>query len=219
MIPTTRKAKVVAPKEVHDPDHWVQELGPLLKELDFSFQVAVPRAHTFFTDFHKKPVNRPLLSNLIRYHALEYLWGKGFSSAKEESSDGWDFRGLPNNGIELLYKQSCIRVRKGIDPPYPTTGSSEDFYQQRLFEEIDHGIVTNLLILYNLDGDLQYDGKLQLMRPERLNPKKKIVKCEWKRTIAMTALNVAAPISPNYMHGSDLPLDDTEIKTDTGTGK
>jgi hypothetical protein len=96
------------PKHVHDPEYWLQELEPLLKELDFAFQVSVPKAHQFFTDYHKKPVNRPLLSNLIRYHALEYLWSHGFDTdtAKEEGAEGWGFRGLPNNGIELLYKQS-----------------------------------------------------------------------------------------------------------------
>jgi len=69
------------PNTVHDPDFWVQELDPLLKELDFAIQIAVPKAHKFFSEYHKKPINRPLLSNLIRYHALEYLWSHGFDMA------------------------------------------------------------------------------------------------------------------------------------------
>jgi hypothetical protein len=115
---------------INDPDYWVEELMPLLTDIDFALKVGVPKAHSFFTDFHKKPVNRPVLSNLIRYHTLEYLWAQGFdnSTAKEEGEDGWGLRGLPNNGIELLYKQGCVRLRKGIDPPYPTTVASEDFY-------------------------------------------------------------------------------------------
>jgi len=112
----------------------------LLRELDFAFRVGVPKAHLFFTDYHKKPVNRPLLSNLVRYHALEYLWSRGFNDAKEEGDDGWGLHGRPNNGIELLYKQSCTRVRKGIDPRYPTTTASTEFYQQKLFEEMEQGL-------------------------------------------------------------------------------
>jgi hypothetical protein len=194
------------PNNVHDPDYWVNELMPLLKEIDFALQISVPRAHQFFTEYLKKPMNRPLLSNLIRYYALEYLRSRGFDDAQEEGADGWDFRGLPNNGIELLYRQGCIRIRKGIDPPYPTTTSSEDFYQQKLFDEIDSGIQTNLLVLFNLDATLQYDGKLRLMRPEKLNAKKKLVKCDWSRTIQIDAADVSTPVPSQYMHPPELPL-------------
>jgi hypothetical protein len=145
---------------LHDPEYWSNELEPLLKDLDFAFHLAVPQAHRFFTDWRKKKVNRPLLSNLIRYHVLEYLWTRGFdgATAKEDEGDGWGLRGLPNNGLEILYRQSCIRVRKGIDPPFPNTASAENFYQQKLFEASgDEGVLTNLLILYNLDASLQYD--------------------------------------------------------------
>jgi hypothetical protein len=214
------------PKRVHDPDYWIEELDPLLRDLDFAFRLAVPKAHSFFTDFHKKQINRPVLSNLIRYHTLEYLWSQGFdtNSAKEEGGDdGWGLRGLPNNGIELLYKNSCIRVRKGIDPPYPTTISSQEFYQQRLFQEgIDSGVVTNLLILYNLNVALQYDGDMKLMRPIRLNAKKKSVKCEWSKAIDFRGVDLSRTVPPQYAHGSELPLsgpqDSAREDTDTRTG-
>jgi hypothetical protein len=206
------------PINVHDPDYWLQELDPLLKELDFAFQVAVPMAHKFFTDYHKTQVNKPVLSNLIRFHALEYLWSNGFETAREEGEDGWGLKGLPNNGIELRYRQSCIRVRKGIDPPYPTTASSEDFYQQKLFDEMDLGIATNLLVLFNLDGKLQYDGKLRLMRPIGLYIKRKTVRCDWIRTVRLNAADVSTPVTSEYMHAPDLPLDGTEEqRRDTGT--
>jgi len=203
--------------DVRDPDYWVDELMPLLTDIDFGLRLAVPQAHSFFTKFHKKPVNRPVRSNLIRYHALEYLWSQGFDSAKEEGSDGWGLQKLPNNGIELLYKQSCVRLRKGIDPPYPTTAASEDFYQQALFGELDHGVITNLLIMYNLDADLQYDGKLRLMRPEKLNAKRKLVKCSWSRTVEPQSVDLARAVAPEYQHTSELPLDDAEKKDKTGT--
>lgn len=207
------------PNNLHDAEFWIGELQPLLKDLDFAFRLAVPRAHLFFSDFHKKPINRPLLSNLIRYHALEYLWSQGFDNAREEGDGNWGFRGLPNNGIELLYRKSCIRVRKGIDPPYPTTSSSEDFYQQRIFEEIDSGIVTNLLVLYNLDSQLQYDGKLRVMRPEKLNSKRRLVKCDWHRTLELNTVDLSRPVAPEYMHGRDLPLDrDSHQERKTATG-
>jgi hypothetical protein len=205
MIPTT----------VHDPDYWLQELEPLLKELHFAFSLAVPKAHEFFTVFRKTRVNRPLLSNLIRYHALEYLWSHGYSEAREESVDDWGLRGLPNNGIELLYKRSCIRVRKGVDPPYPTTESSEDFYQQKLIEEIDAGIDINLLVLYNLDADLKYDGKLSLLRPTTLNRRTKKVRWEWRKTIMPESVNLTQAIASEYMHGGDLPLDESASDTDS----
>jgi len=213
------------PNDVHDPDLWVELLKPLLLELDFAFQIAVPKAHQFFTNYHKKPVNRPLLSNLIRYHALEYLWSSGHSDAKEEDEDGWGFRGLPNNGIELLYQQSCIRVRKGIDPPYPTTGNAEDFYRQKLFQEMESGVKINLLILYNLNSQLQYDGKLSILRPVKLIKKMKKVTWDWRRTVTPSEFSVMKPVAPEYMHATDLPMEhDTqagheEVKEKTaGTG-
>jgi hypothetical protein len=195
---------------VQDPEFWVEELMPLLTDIDFALKIAVPKAHGFFTHFHKKPINRPVLSNLIRYHALEYLWAQGFdhTTAKEEGADGWGLQRLPNNGIELLYKQSCIRLRKGIDPPYPTTGASEDFYQQALFGELDRGVVTNLLIMFNLDANLQYDGKLRLMRPEKLNARRKLVKCTWVRTVELQSVDLTQAVSPEYQHASELPLDE-----------
>src|SRR5215472_1793667 len=153
--------------DVNDPDYWLQELEPLLRELDFALRVAVPKAHNFFTDYEKKPINRPLLSNLVRYYTLSYLWANGYN-AKEEGegdADSWGMRGLPNNGIELIFRQSCIRVRKGVEPPCPMTASSRDFYQQVLFDEAGTGIVTNLLVLFDLDGELQYDGNMRLVRP------------------------------------------------------
>lgn len=202
---------------LHDPDYWLEELEPLLRELDFAFQVAIPKAHKFFTDYHKKPVNRPLLSNLIRYHALEYLWSKGYNDAKEEGDDpdGWGLRGLPNNGIELLYKQSCIRVRKGIEPPCPMTAAAKNFYQQRLFAEAIAGVVTNLLVLYSLSADLQYGG-MQLMRPVKLlrgkngSPK---VKCDWSQTVVFGAtVDLNKPIPVKYSLNPDLPLSAEEKK-------
>lgn len=204
---------------VHDPDYWVEELMPLLVDIDFALRIGVPEAHRFFTEFHKKAINRPVLSNLIRYHALEYLWSRGFdrTTAKEEDADGWGMRGLPNNGIELVFKQSCVRLRKGIDPPYPTTAAAEDFYQQALFGELDQGIVTNLLILFNLDAKLQYDGKLRLMRPQRLNSKRKLVKCDWSRTVEPQSVDLTRSVLPEYKHNTDLPFDGSDAQEGTGT--
>jgi hypothetical protein len=221
-VTVTYKIIGMIPNNLHDPDFWLQELDPLLRDLDFAFQLAVPQAHRFFTDFHKKQINKPLLSNLIRYHALEYLWSQGFdkSNAKEEEGDGWGFRGLPNNGIELLFRQSCIRVRKGIEPPYPTTDSSEDFYQQELFQEEERGVVTNLLVLYNLNSKLEYDGNLRLMRPVKLNSKRRIVKCDWQATVQRRNADIGHQVPPEYMHGKDLPFgDEAESMKKTGTDK
>ena len=214
------------PKPVNDPNFWIEELAPLLREVDFALRLAVPRAHSFFIDFHKKPINRPVLSNLIRYHALEYLWSRGFEAtdeAEQSDDDEWNLRGLPNNGIELRYKQSCIRIRKGIDPPYPTTTASQDFYQQKLFEESDGDVVTNLLVMFNLDDELQYDGKLKLMRPTRLNVRRKMVKCEWSKTVEISAIDLRRAIAPEYLNDGDLPLseqdgsEEKDRKRDTGT--
>ena len=200
---------------VHDPDYWLSELDPLLRDLDFAFRLAVPQAHLFFTDWRKKKVNRPMLSNLIRYHVLEYLWTQGFdtATAKEDEGDGWGLRGLPNNGIELLYRQSCIRVRKGIDPPYPNTTSAENFYQQKLFEESgDSGLITNLLILYNLNSKLQYDGKLLLMRPTKLNARKKTVKCDWVKSVEIRSVDPSRVIPADFMHGRELPFGNEQVE-------
>jgi len=206
---------------VHDGEYWAGELDPLLTDLDFAFRLAVPQAHRFFTHWRKKVVNRPLLSNLIRYHVLEYLWTQGFDAgtAKEDDGEGWGLRGLPNNGLELLFRQSCIRVRKGIDPPYPNTMSAENFYQQKLFDEsVNDGTITNLLILYNLDRDLQYDGKLLLMRPMKLNVKKKTVKCDWVKTVEIARVDPNRVIPPEFMHGQELPFRDEQTERNGKTG-
>jgi hypothetical protein len=88
---------------------------------------------------------------------------------------------------------------------------------------MDAGIVTNLLVLYNLDSSLQYDGKLRVARPLKLNPKKKFVKCEWSKIFKLHAVeDVTKPVSPEYMHASELPITgDAEPQKlpDTGTGK
>jgi len=66
--------------------------------------------------------------------------------------------------------------------------------------------VTNLLVLFNLDSSLQYDGKLKLMRPMRLNTKKKVVKCEWSATVELRTVDLSRPVGPEYQHGKDLPI-------------
>ena len=148
-----------------------------------------------------------MLSNLIRYHALEYLWSHGYADAAEEKGvDGWGFRGLPNNGIELIYKGSCIRLRKGIDPPFPTTIASKDFYQQALFEELDSGVETNLLVLFNLDKKLQYTGELRLLRPTGIVKRRKLVSIDWAKSVRFEGLDLGKTIQPTYAHDKELPL-------------
>src|ERR1039457_5988292 len=121
---------------VHDPEFWHDELQPLLVDLDFALRVATPKAHAVFDDYLNKPVNRPLLSNLIRYFVLDYLKSHGHSAAEiEDDLDAWGLHGLPNNGIEISDKRACMRIRKGTEPPCPNTRSQRDFYQQWLWAE------------------------------------------------------------------------------------
>src|SRR5206468_1492413 len=100
------------------------------------------------------PVNGPVFSNLVRYEVLEYLRAHGIDAREEEEGeeqlgpiDGCDRRSLPNNGLELIYRGSCLRVRKGLEPPMPTTQTQKNWYQQNLFvSESDVGtVLTNLL--------------------------------------------------------------------------
>jgi hypothetical protein len=196
------------PSSVHDPDFWLEELDPLLKEITFAFQLAIPKAHAFFTDYVKKPINGPMLSNLIRYYALEYLQQNKLDAKDEPEPDGWYRRGLSNNGIELLYRRSCIRIRKGIEPPCPSTETAQDFYQQ-LLDGMGNapgysGIATNLLVLWNLDSNKQLEG-LKLVRPTAGTSK--FVAWDWMVTVPSPVLNLEQKISPEYVNPSELPLD------------
>ena len=115
------------PKE-DEPEYWDEQLQPLLSELNFGIYFAVQAAHRFFED---RPVNRPVLSALIRYYLSNYLTAHHYG-AKEEvgDPDDWNMRSLANNGIELRYKGSRIRIRKATGMPAPMTASSRDYYQQ-----------------------------------------------------------------------------------------
>lgn len=198
---------------VHDPEYWHEELQPLLVDIDFALRLAVPKAHTFFAEYVKKPINRPLLSNLIRYFVLDYLLGQGRDAVEFGDPDSWGLRSLSNNGIEITYRRSRIRFRKGIEPPCPTTISAQDFYQQWLSEEFTQdGVVTNLLILWNLDAQLQYSGDLRLIRP--VDGNRQFAEWEWSKRVALTAVDPGRVIGPDYSLPSELPLDPSQPSQD-----
>lgn len=208
--------------KLKDPDYWLGELEPLLREIHFGLKIAVPKAHGFFADYLKKPINKPLFSNLIRYYTLDYLWASGYHTAKEEDdrdSDAWGMRRLANNGIEIVYRQSCLRVRKGIEPPLSTTKTQNDFYQQVLFEDSDR-IITNLMLLFDLNSKPLYDGSMRLVRP--VGETRKAVKLQWAATVKLETVDPAALVSHDYSKPEDLPLDvqadaADESKEPTGT--
>ncbi len=201
---------------VHDPEYWHEELQPLLADLDFALRVATPKAHAVFTDHLQKPVNRPLLSNLIRYFVLEYLRSRGHSASDIEDPDSWGLRGLPNNGIEIIYKRSCIRIRKGIDPPCPNTQAQRDFYQQRLWEDDgEDAVATNLIVLWNLGLGLLYEGDMKLVRPLKGNAK--WVRLEWSKQVIVLSVDPDAIINSEYSRPSELPLQRDGIDERTGT--
>jgi hypothetical protein len=172
--------------------------------------LAVPQAHRFFAEYERKPINGPMLSNLIRYYALEYLKSRKHNAHEEPIPDSWGMRGLSNNGIELLYKRSCIRIRKGSEPPFPATDSSQEFYQQ-VFNYEDapgySGILTNLLVLWDLGTDQQFSG-LKLVRP--VDGGIKFAKWDWLVAVPKPVLSLDSQVSAEYMHAQELPLDPSE---------
>lgn len=209
---------------VHDKEYWLQELRPLLDELHFAFRTALPKALEFFDVYRKKPINGPLLSNLIRYEVIEYLKSHGISAREEDDAivgplDGCGMNSLANNGIELIYRGSCIRLRKGTEPPMPTTDSQKDWYQQRLFED-DASILTNLLVLWYSDGQRKFGG-LTLLRTKRVL--RKSVACDWRSHVDSPPLVLNVEVGHEYSSGYDLPLsqedqDNEENLRDDSTG-
>lgn len=203
---------------IHDPEYWVEELRPLLDEVQFAFQLAVPRAHDFFVSYERAEINRPLLSNLIRYYALTYLQSKGYSAWDEASlSDKWAMRGLSNNGIEIVYRRCCLRIRKGIEPPCPATATSQDFYQQRFQyqeEPVPDGVINNLLVLWNLTSTLQYEG-IKLARPTGGDID--YAQWDWLKSVPAMRAKINHPVPPEYARDTELPLDGRD-ETDSGTG-
>lgn len=195
------------PKPLHDPDYWLDELGPLLKEVQFAFQLACPQALRFFAEYRKTKVNGPLLSNLIRYYALDYLTVRGYNPHEEPTDAAWYMRGLSNNGIELLYRNACIRIRKGLEAPIPMTASSQDFYQQVLpfWDELEQRqVVSNLLVLWNVDERISFSG-LKLLRP--VDGHAKGVRIDWQVNVPLISINVSEVVESEYMNSSELPLD------------
>jgi hypothetical protein len=213
--------------DVHDPEYWLQELRPLLDELYFAFQAALPTALQFFDVFRKKPINGPVLSNLIRYEVLEYLRGRGISAHEDDSDidaigplDGCGMNSLPNNGIELVFRNSCIRLRKGSEPPRPTTDSQIEWYQQLLpFQEEDGVfIATNLLVLWYGEGQRNFTG-LKLLRTKNVRGSR--VQCDWMIDVPAPPVSASENVRSEYRRSPDLPLDgredSDERSSDTGT--
>jgi hypothetical protein len=190
-------------RDVHDPEYWHAELRPLLVELDLALQSAVPKAHDVFVSHLKKPVNRPLLSNLVRYFVLEYLKAANIDARDLEEDEGWALKNLSNNGIEILYRGSCIRFRKSMDPPAPSTEAGKNFYQQVLSQEFGT-VVINILILWNLNSSLQYVGEMYIVRLIRVRGRK--VKYEWRKAVDLSVINISEPVEPEYVLPADLPI-------------
>lgn len=207
--------------DIHDPEYWLEQLSPLLNELQFAFASAVPKAEEFFRVFkNRSRINRPLYSSLVRYEVLEYLTAKGYNAIDEVPTvdgpiEGCGLRHLPNNGIELRFQASCIRIRKGTEPPCPHTGASQDFYQQSLdFGDAAAGIVTNLLVLWDLDDKLQFCG-LRLVRPVNGGPK--FVEWDWQKTVPIATVSPTDVVTPQYGRDPELPYSDSDRQELTGT--
>jgi hypothetical protein len=209
--------------DVHDPEYWLQELRPLLNELHFAFQTALPSAVDYFEEYRRKPINGPVLSNLIRYEVLEYLKSHGISAREEREPegigplDGCALNSLPNNGIELFYRGSCIRLRKGLEPPMPTTETQKEWYQQELglvYEDGSPATLTNLLILWYSDGARKLIA-LKLLRTKRVL--RKSVACDWEIPVPAPEIPIDRVIPSEYSRGSDLPLDGSDDIEETGT--
>lgn len=190
---------------------------PLLQEIDTGLRHAVPKAKAFFETYQKKPINRPLLSNLIRYFTLEYLRAHGKEASEEENeSDGsWGFEGLSNNGIEIHYRNSRIRLRKGVEAPMPNTHSSLQFYQQVFPEMEDTQIYANLIVLWNLNAKLEYDSDMQLIRTKGLSRNKKEVTYIFRHKVVLTGVDLTRVVESEYSLPSELPMTDTTAKTGT----
>jgi hypothetical protein len=197
--------------DVHDPDYWLQELRPLLDELHFAFQTALPKAVEYFEQ-RNRPINGPLLSNLIRYEVLEYLRSHGISAYEDDSEvlgplDGCGMNALPNNGIELVYKGSCLRLRKGVEPPRPTTEAQRGWYQQELglrYEDDRPVALTNLLLLWYAKGPREFAG-LKLLRTEGVLENS--VVCDWEIPVPGPSIALSEVIASEYREYPELPLD------------
>jgi hypothetical protein len=91
-----------------------------------------------------------------------------------------------------------------------------------LFDLDGAGVVTNLIVLFDLNSSLGYDGDMELIRPRRGNPR--LVKCHWRKGVILQG--VVDPrflVSPEYSKPEDLPLDEPnrersgENENQTGT--
>jgi len=207
------------PKKEDEPEFWAARLEPLLRELSLGISLAVCAAHRFFK---AQKFNRVTFSCLIRYYLLVFLQARHFDPSEEDDDwVGWDTRQLSNNGIELRYNGSCIRIRNASGMPAPITASTRDFYQQVLFVDKDWEPVINLLVLFKLTPEMQYDGTLRLVRPSTGDESH--ANFEWDHKVKYPVLDPAEVVLPEYMRPPELPFemnaeDDPNLfGDDTGT--
>jgi hypothetical protein len=195
---------------INGPDHWLGEHKPLLDELNFAYRVFVPRSHEFFT-LQERPLNKTLLSNLIRYHVWYYLQSNGFDATEEaeeseRDTETWELHPSANNAIKIVYRGSSIRVHKADR----ILSKTADFYQPALFEKDGEVSVTKLIVQYILDDDSRYQGLL-LTKPvlERVGTTEefKVTSYQWLKRASFPELDPSRIVRAEYAHPSELPLE------------
>ena len=159
-------------------------------------------AHDYF-EGHGEDVNRTLYPSIVRYRAIQVLESAGVEAVEFEREN------IANNGIEIQHGRYRLRVLKAEDGDVPRAGSSSrkrNFYHQgTLFPATDGASVTNLVVLWDYDG--QGITELVLACPMAAESKKAGVRVAWTTPIPHPADAAAGSAVVDDEEGDeDLPI-------------
>ncbi len=133
--------------DIPDPDETVDSLLPLVPVTYGALEHGVAKAHAYFE--HEGEAIEPFtFAQITRFQARLHLTRVGRLRVE------FDYDELANNGLEIHYNSSPIRLRKAFrgGAPLPGSFAMENFHAQTLalFSDAEVPVRPNLILLWDV---------------------------------------------------------------------